>query len=46
MAINVKREANERAKKIKFETMVLDEMKKGENMFDRFSIFDSYWFKY
>lgn len=31
MAIKVKREANKRAKKIKFETMVLDEMKKGRD---------------
>jgi len=31
MAIKVKREANKRAKKIRFETMVLDEMKKGRD---------------
>lgn len=31
MAIRVKREANKRARKIKFETMVLDEMKKGRD---------------
>lgn len=31
MATKVKREANKRAKRIRFETMVLDEMKKGRD---------------
>lgn len=31
MAVKVKKEAAKRAKKIKFETMVLDEMKKGRD---------------